>query len=134
MTSSLRSLAWTLVTTKKKIVSCMLLENRNIPFIFIISIQLQTTSYNFDIGLCFRCVYYELPAGSNHIPRLLSDVKLPEKVKKLNWFFKQLYDQENYMITLCNIVRSWKSFQFFVDNLWNWHYGNRTLAWTSEIL
>ncbi|KAL5169660.1 5'-3' exoribonuclease 4 [Glycine soja] len=25
------------------------------------------------------CVYYELPAGSNHIPRLLSDVKLPEK-------------------------------------------------------
>ncbi|KAG4994422.1 hypothetical protein JHK86_031249 [Glycine max] len=57
----------------------MLLENKNIPFIFIISIQLQTTSYNFDIGLCFRCVYYELPAGSNHIPRLLSDVKLPEK-------------------------------------------------------
>ncbi|KAL2984453.1 hypothetical protein AAZX31_12G088900 [Glycine max] len=25
------------------------------------------------------CVYYELPAGSNHIPGLLSDVKLPEK-------------------------------------------------------
>ncbi|KAK7342041.1 hypothetical protein VNO80_24983 [Phaseolus coccineus] len=25
------------------------------------------------------CVYYELPTGSNHIPRLLSGVKLPEK-------------------------------------------------------
>ncbi|TKY67031.1 5'-3' exoribonuclease 3 [Spatholobus suberectus] len=28
---------------------------------------------------CVLCVYYELPDGSNHIPRLLSGVNLPEK-------------------------------------------------------
>ncbi|XP_027908804.1 5'-3' exoribonuclease 3-like isoform X2 [Vigna unguiculata] len=46
---------------------------------------------------CVLCVYYEVPAGTNHIPRLLSGVSLPEKtISEGDIFETELWHERQY--------------------------------------